>query len=97
MKKIFEDQLKELSGKEGYRIADINFAYHNSWLIDNLRDRGTFIKNQEWSKVNEINRELTQKIHSKREDGSTELSWLVMPKCAFVSFESEEGYNYMAD
>ena len=36
-------------------------------------------------------------MHSTRDDGSTEMSWLLMPKCAFVSFESEEGYNYMAD
>jgi len=50
--KIFEDRLKELSGKEGYRIADINFAYHNSWLIDSLRERGTHIKDQTWDKVN---------------------------------------------
>ena len=97
LKKIFEDRLKELSGRDGFRIADINFAYHNSWLIDGLRDRGTAIKNQNWAELNKINEELTRRMHSTRDDGSTEMSWLLMPKCAFVSFESEEGYNYMAD
>ena len=25
------------------------------------------------------------------------MSWLLLPKCAFVVFESETGYNLMAD
>lgn len=25
------------------------------------------------------------------------MSWLTLPKCAFVAFECEGGYNYMAD
>jgi hypothetical protein len=97
VKKLFEDKLKELSGRDGFRIADINFAYHNSWLIDGLRTRGDAIQNCDWPRLNQLNEELTQRIHSLREDGSSEISWLVMPKCAFVSFESEEGYNFMAE
>ena len=95
--KLFEDKLKELSGEDGHRIADINFAYHNSWLLDSLRERGEFIKAQEWAEVNKINRRITEDIHKTRDDGTTELSQLVMPKCAFVTFESETGYNFMAD
>jgi len=66
--KIFEDQLKEISGKDYFRIADINFAYHNSWLIDELRTRGAHIKTQDWAMVNEKNKEITERIHSTRED-----------------------------
>jgi len=41
---------------------------------------------------------LTEKLHAPTEDGSgTELQNVVTPKCAFVSFESEEAYNIMAD
>ena len=42
--KKLEDLLKELSGEDGGRIADINFAFYNSWLLDGLRDRGDAIK-----------------------------------------------------
>ena len=42
---IIKEKLGE--GSEG-RIVDINFAYHNSWLIDLLRQRGTAIKYQQW-------------------------------------------------
>ena len=44
IKKLLEDRLYELSGKRGYQIADVNFAYYNSWLLDGLRGRGTLIK-----------------------------------------------------
>ena len=45
MIKLLEDLIRELSGGEcDGRIADINFAYHNSWLIDKLRKRGEHIK-----------------------------------------------------
>ena len=61
--KQFEDKLKEISGKDGYRSADVNFAYHNSWLLDGLRVRGEHIKAQDWEEVNKCNREITDKIH----------------------------------
>ena len=63
-KKLLEERLKELSGNDNGRIADINFAYHNSWLINKLKDRGEAIKYQQWDQLNEINRETTQRIHS---------------------------------
>jgi len=43
-----EKILKELSGDDDGKIADINFAYYNSWLLDKLRTRGDHIKYQEW-------------------------------------------------
>lgn len=56
---ILEDTIKEISGEDGGRISDINFAYHNSWLLDSLRTRGDYIKYQQWDRLNEINKMLT--------------------------------------
>ena len=45
MIKQLEDIIREISGGEcDGRIADINFAYHNSWLIEKLSKRGEHIK-----------------------------------------------------
>jgi len=43
MTKQLEQIIKEISGEEG-RVADLNFAYQNSWLLDMLRTRGDHIK-----------------------------------------------------
>ena len=88
--KQLEELLKQLSGEDGGRIADVNFAYYNSWLLDGLRDRGDAIKYQQWDKLNELNKKLTQEIHDKMDK-------LITPKCAFVSIESETYYNYLSD
>lgn len=86
--KKLEEHIKEISGTDG-RVSDIAFAFHNSWLIDGLRQRGEWIKMQEWGKLNETNRELTENIHAKMDD-------VITPKCAFVSIESEEAYNILS-
>lgn len=39
-----EKILKDKSGNDNGHIADINFAYYNSWLLDSLRTRGDLIK-----------------------------------------------------
>jgi hypothetical protein len=97
LKKLLEEKLVELSGNNNGRISDINFAYHNSWLINKLRDRGDAIKYQQWDKLNEINREMTSRIHSQSPDADgTEINKLTTPKCAFVSIESEEAYNFLS-
>lgn len=88
--KKLEELLKQLSGEDGGRIADVNFAYYNSWLLDGLRDRGDAIKYQQWDKLNEQNKKLTERIHSDMQN-------LITPKCAFISIESETHYNYLSD
>ena len=92
LSQILEDKIKELSGEDGGKIADINFAYYNSWLLDSLRTRGDHIKFQEWDKLNEINRYITEEMH--REDN---MEKLCTPKCAFVSIESETAYNTLSE
>ena len=89
MTRELENILRE-SGDNNGRIADINFAYYNSWLIDDLVRRGDLIKYQKWDELNKLNSELTENIRAKTEDICT-------PKCAFVSIESETAYNYLSD
>ncbi len=43
MIKEIESMLADLAGQQGYKVADINFAYQNSWLIDRLKERGKTI------------------------------------------------------
>ena len=93
-----EEILKEHSGKDGGKVADINFAYHNSVLLDKLRTRGEFIKYGQWKEMNELNRNLTAML--KEEDphtGTNNLELWTTPKCAFVSIENEEFYNILAE
>lgn len=87
-----EKILKEMSGDDDGKIADINFAYYNSWLLDGLRTRGEHIIYGEWDKLNELNRSMTEKIHK-----DSNLEDITTPKCAFVSIESETYYNYLSD
>lgn len=54
MIKKIEDILTQLGG-EGGKVSDINFAYHNSWLLDALRVRGAAIKQCKWDELNEQN------------------------------------------
>jgi len=93
-----EEVIKEKSGKEGGKVADLNFAYHNSWLLDALRYRGEHIKYGHWKELNEMNRSLT--AHMNETDPKTGISngekWCT-PKCAFVSIEHEEFYNFLSD
>lgn len=54
MIKKLEDLLTQMGG-EGGKVADVNFAYHNSWLLDALRVRGAAIKQCKWDELNEQN------------------------------------------
>ena len=63
LQKVIEDRVKELSGGQEGRVSDINFGYKNGWLLDNLVERGNFIKYKQWDKLNELNKEMTRKMH----------------------------------
>ena len=69
-------------------MADINFAYRNSWLIDRLKERGQSIIWQDWAKLNEINQTITGEIRENLQD-------TIKPVSAFVTIESETAYNYI--
>lgn len=88
-KKLIEDRVNELSEGQGGRVADINFAYNNQWLLDKLRTRGDLIKYKMWKELNELNKEMTEETHKEMDNFTT-------PICAFVCMESETAYNYIA-
>lgn len=83
-----------------YKVATIDFTFHNSWLLDMLKERGDYVKWQEWKKLNIINRQITERIREDnrtRDFNKTEVEdyrpCLDDPITAFVSFETEEAYN----
>ena len=66
-----------------------------------LRTRGDFIKFQKWDKLNEINRDITQRIKNNQslvqdDEQRTEKS-IRLPKCAFITIESEVAYNVLSE
>lgn len=67
------------------KIADIVFAFNNSELIHLLRQRGAFINNQQFDKMREVEKKISE---SKNENYSK----LTKPVCVFITFEEEDGY-----
>ena len=49
-------------------MSAINFTFHNSWVLDMLREKGDYIKWQEWKKLNMLNRVLTKRIRENLAD-----------------------------
>lgn len=88
-KKLIEDRVNELSEGQGGRVADINFAYKNQWLLDSLYTRGDYIKFKQWEDLNTLNKTITERMHEDMEN-------LITPIAAFVCMESETAYNFIA-
>ena len=90
----------------GGKVASVDFTYHNSWLLDMLKERGDYIKWQDWRKLRLLNREMTFRIKDDIEQAKRNNAlgvddadfWptLADPISAFVSMESEESYNLLA-
>jgi len=82
-----------LDGPEGdlmpIKIAVLTFAFDNSKVIKWLRERGTYIKNEDWAKVQKINEQIRQAI--KWDDDF--LNKMQTPCSIFATFETEEGYE----
>ena len=55
-------------------------------MIKLLKKRGFSIKNQEWDEVKNIENEIIKLKNEK-------FDWLTRPRSAFITFESEEGFN----
>ena len=69
-------------------VADINFYFMNSDVLDMLGYRATAINNGDWEKVNEINKKLTDLCQAEKPK-------LQRPLGAFVTFNDERSYNDM--
>lgn len=82
-----------LDGPEGdaapVKIAILTFAFDNSKVIKWLRERGTYIKNENWANVHKINERIRQAI--KWDDDL--LNKMQTPCSVFATFETEEGYQ----
>ena len=68
-----------------------------------LREKGDYIKWQEWKKLNALNKELTRRVHEDMEnaenafiDPANTKPTICDPISAFVSMESEEAYNNLS-
>ena len=90
-------------------MSAINFTFHNSWVLDMLREKGDYIKWQEWKKLNMLNRVLTKRIRENLADARNQeyeqsdfddktdyKKSICDPITAFVSMETEEAYNNLA-
>jgi len=54
---------EEIPGtKYQVKISQITMAYQNSYIVNELTKRGTFIKNEKWEEVKKINQEILCKI-----------------------------------
>ena len=47
---------------ERVRIAIITFAFNNAKVINWLRERGTHIKNENWTKLEKVNATINREI-----------------------------------
>jgi hypothetical protein len=70
------------------KIAQITFAFHNSKVINWLKQRGQLIKTEKWEKLEDKNQEILDGI----KDEAT-LNLCQTPCSCFATFENEEGYN----
>lgn len=68
------------------KIASVQLAFDNAALVNLLRKRGLFIKQQKFDKM----RELDAQIDKFRTENDDKLN---RPVSAFLSFENEEGLN----
>ena len=103
MVKVVEEELNRLSDGNGGKVATIDFTYHNSWIIDMLKEKGDCIKWQEWEKLNILNKQMTTKLKEDIAKGEAAAydpangePCLMDPISAFVTMESEDAYNFLA-
>lgn len=69
---------------EHVEVAVTSLAYDNASLISLLRERGTYIMNENWDKM----RKVDEKINSMKE---SEMKDWCRPCSVFITFKSEEG------
>jgi hypothetical protein len=78
----------EEEAPERIKIAMISFAFDNATLINYLRQRGTYIKFENYDKMREINSKIDELTGDQHH-----LAKLNRPVTAFLTFENEEGIN----
>jgi len=87
--KSLEEEHKRLEPEgQDLRVAEINFFFKNTPLIDMLKARATAINGKNWNKVKQINQNMTDEVQKDPEAICT-------PIGAFVTFHDEYSYNAM--
>jgi hypothetical protein len=85
--KAFEEEHKRLEPEgQDLRVAEINFFFKNTPLIDMLKARATAINGKNWNKVKQINQQMTDEV--QRDPVA-----ICTPIGAFVTFHDEYSYN----
>lgn len=83
-----------LDGIEGdlepVKIALITFAFDNSEIVNGLKNRGRFIKNEQWEKLDKENQKLVDGL-LKFKEGKSMLDKCQKPVSCFMTMETEEG------
>ena len=72
------------------RVASATFAYENEEVIDWLRNRGYYIRTEQWVKLEKINQQIQDVLTT---EDSTKLDKFQRPTSVFVTWQTEEGYN----
>jgi hypothetical protein len=82
------DDGDEAAQQSRKKIAQITFAYENGALIEWLKDRGYYVKNEKWTKAEAVVQKIEDAITSS---DPKFLDKLQTPCSVFVTFETEEG------
>jgi hypothetical protein len=69
-------------------VKDIQFAYNNYEVIAILKKRGYAISQCQWDMVKQFDNQLTEYV--KNEENYSKLT---VPACAFITFESDDGFG----
>ena len=80
--------MNEDEDRTNVKVSAINFAYDNYELIALLRARGAAITSLDFDKMRLLQNQLKEMV--KDHDMYVKLT---RPVCAFITFESDDGYN----
>lgn len=74
----------------------ITFAYNNPMIINQLKERGNYIKNEQWDQLQKLNQKMTTQFRVN-ENSQQLIDSVQRPVTCFITFEYEEGYNRALD
>ena len=79
---------QEIENLSAFKVADINFVFDNAEVIEILKVRGLCIKTSNWDKLKLMEIRLEEVMQR-------DMYKLTIPIQAFVTMETEDGYNAM--
>lgn len=80
----------DVENEEMCRIAMINFAYNNSNIISQLKQRGSLIKAEQWDELQKMNQKMTDQFRTGPNSEKL-IDSVQRPVTCFITFEYEEG------